>query len=55
MESSEETLAVDTVLAGASEPYRMATSPEFTFEWQQEETEAYELPESPVTSLSISA
>jgi HD-GYP domain-containing protein (c-di-GMP phosphodiesterase class II) len=32
--------AFEAVLAGASEAYRMASSPEFTFEWQQEEAEA---------------
>ena len=33
--------AFEAVLAMATEPYRMARSPEFTFEWQQEEAEAH--------------
>ncbi len=32
--------AFEAVLAMATEPYRMGRSPEFTFEWQQEEAEA---------------
>ena len=47
--------AFEAVLAGASEPYRMARSPEFSFEWQHEEAEAYEAPESSVATFSISA
>jgi HD-GYP domain-containing protein (c-di-GMP phosphodiesterase class II) len=46
--------AFEAVLAGSTEAYRVARSPEFTFEWQQEEAEAYES-SSPVASLSISA
>jgi hypothetical protein len=29
--------AFEAILAGASEAYRMAQTPEFTFEWQTEE------------------
>jgi putative nucleotidyltransferase with HDIG domain len=52
--------AFEAVLAMASEPYRMAHSPEFTFDWQQEEAEAamsatYEMSESTASPLSISA
>jgi putative nucleotidyltransferase with HDIG domain len=55
--------AFEAILAGASEPYRMATSPEFTFEWQQEEAERSEAADaevygssaSSVSSISISA
>jgi putative nucleotidyltransferase with HDIG domain len=43
--------AFEAVLAGASEPYRMARSEEFTFEWQQEEAEAYAFP-PPAVSVS---
>jgi putative nucleotidyltransferase with HDIG domain len=32
--------AFEAVLAMATEPYRMARSPEFTFEWQQQDAEA---------------
>ena len=35
--------AFEAILAGATEAYRTASSPEFTFEWQQEEAEAHEL------------
>ena len=34
--------AFEAVLAMATEPYRMAQSPEFSFEWQQDEAEARE-------------
>ncbi len=44
--------AFEAVLAGASEPYRVAASAEFTFEWQQDEAEAHEPVSLPV---SISA
>jgi putative nucleotidyltransferase with HDIG domain len=47
--------AFEAVLAMATEPYRMASSPEFTFEWQQDEAEAREeaaLYPSPDSSLS---
>ena len=44
--------AFEAVLAGADELYRTAKSPEFTFEWQQEEAESQELP---VSAMSISA
>jgi putative nucleotidyltransferase with HDIG domain len=52
--------AFEAVLAMAAEPYRMARSPEFTFEWQQEEAEsvgpqAYEPSDSSVSPFSISA
>ncbi|HUY71006.1 MAG TPA: HD-GYP domain-containing protein [Gaiellaceae bacterium] len=47
--------AFEAVLAGASEPYRMARSPEFSFEWQHEEAEAYQSDESSVAAFSISA
>ena len=35
--------AFEAVLAMATEPYRMARSQEFTFEWQHEEAEAREV------------
>jgi putative nucleotidyltransferase with HDIG domain len=50
--------AFEAVLAMATEPYRMARSPEFTFEWQQEEvadSTVYETSESTASALSISA
>ena len=47
----------------ANEPYRMAKSEQFTFEWQQAEVEAEQADEttsygaaaSPVSAISISA
>jgi putative nucleotidyltransferase with HDIG domain len=50
--------AFEAVLAMSTEPYRMARSPEFTFEWQQNEAESgegYELEAPAVSSFSISA
>ena len=47
--------AFEAVLAGASEPYRMARSAEFFFEWQHEEAETYQSDESSLPSFSISA
>jgi HD-GYP domain-containing protein (c-di-GMP phosphodiesterase class II) len=47
--------AFEAVLAGASEPYRMARSPEFSFEWQHGEAESYQSDETSVASFSISA
>jgi putative nucleotidyltransferase with HDIG domain len=50
--------AFEAVLAGASEPYRMAQSPEFSFEWQQDEAEHYDSANpdtSPLPAFSISA
>ena len=55
--------AFEAVLAMATEPYRMARSPEFTFDWQQDETDSYSQsvpdsldPTGPVVSpVSISA
>ena len=47
--------AFEAVLAGATEPYRMARSPEFSFEWQQEEAESYDPAEPSVASFSLSA
>jgi putative nucleotidyltransferase with HDIG domain len=48
--------AFEAVLAMATEPYRMARSPEFTFEWQQEVAEAREEQEHYVpTDSSLSA
>jgi HD-GYP domain-containing protein (c-di-GMP phosphodiesterase class II) len=47
--------AFEAVLAMAPEPYRMARSPEFTFEWQQADTEPSGLQESSVSAFSISA
>ena len=48
--------AFEAVLAGATEAYRMARSEEFSFEWQQEEAEAYEAsvdsPPAPVVAIS---
>jgi HD-GYP domain-containing protein (c-di-GMP phosphodiesterase class II) len=52
--------AFEAVLAMATEPYRMARSPEFTFEWQKNEAKAhgavpdYALAESP-SAFTISA
>jgi putative nucleotidyltransferase with HDIG domain len=53
--------AFEAVLAMATEPYRMARSPEFTFEWQQDEAESrettatYASGESSVSAITISA
>jgi putative nucleotidyltransferase with HDIG domain len=53
--------AFEAVLAMATEPYRMARSPEFTFEWQQEEAEAtsealrYAGEDSSLSAFTISA
>src|ERR1700757_1002829 len=53
--------AFEAVLAMATEPYRMARSPEFTFEWQQEEAEAaleslrYDGEDSSLSAFTISA
>jgi putative nucleotidyltransferase with HDIG domain len=53
--------AFEAVLAMATEPYRMAQSPEFTFEWQQEEAESretssnYASPEASLSAFTISA
>jgi putative nucleotidyltransferase with HDIG domain len=53
--------AFEAVLAMATEPYRMARSPEFTFEWQQEEAESreaaasYDSGESSLSAITISA
>jgi HD-GYP domain-containing protein (c-di-GMP phosphodiesterase class II) len=52
--------AFEAVLAMATEHYRTATTPEFTFEWQQQKAEAngsfdYSSNEGPVSPISISA
>jgi HD-GYP domain-containing protein (c-di-GMP phosphodiesterase class II) len=50
--------AFETVLAMATEPYRTATSPEFSFDWQQGEAESlepYEASQTSVSAFSISA
>jgi len=51
--------AFEAVLAMSAEPYRMAKSPEFTFEWQQAEAESAEASAqnyaSDISSISISA
>jgi HD-GYP domain-containing protein (c-di-GMP phosphodiesterase class II) len=49
--------AFEAVLAMATEPYRMARSEEFTFEWQQQQVELddYESEDSSVSAFSISA
>jgi putative nucleotidyltransferase with HDIG domain len=48
--------AFEAVLAMGTEPYRTATSPEFTFEWQLDETvEPPEDYDSSVSAFSISA
>jgi HD-GYP domain-containing protein (c-di-GMP phosphodiesterase class II) len=36
--------AFEAVLASATEAYRIAASPEFTFEWQQDEVQSYPSP-----------
>ncbi len=43
--------AFEAVLAGAGEPYRMATSDEFTFEWQHAEVDDHDFSE-PAVSIS---
>jgi putative nucleotidyltransferase with HDIG domain len=51
--------AFEAVLAMATEPYRMARSSEFTFEWQQQDAEsvdrAVHAPGGSVAAISISA
>lgn len=53
--------AFEAVLAMATEPYRMARSPEFSFEWQQQESDGYssaadyESKPSSISPVSISA
>jgi HD-GYP domain-containing protein (c-di-GMP phosphodiesterase class II) len=47
--------AFEAVLAGASEPYRMALSPEFTFEWQREAVAYEDEATSSISAFSISA
>jgi HD-GYP domain-containing protein (c-di-GMP phosphodiesterase class II) len=53
--------AFEAVLAMATEPYRMARSPEFTFEWQQAEAETpqtsspYASAEPSLSAFTISA
>src|ERR1700757_2138094 len=53
--------AFEAVLAMATEPYRMAQSPEFDFDWQQDEAEgrprdvAYESGDSTLSAFTISA
>jgi putative nucleotidyltransferase with HDIG domain len=53
--------AFEAVLAMATEPYRMARSPEFTFEWQQAEAEtpeassSYASAEPSLSAFTISA
>lgn len=53
--------AFEAVLAMATEPYRMARSPEFTFEWQQNDADErpaapdYSFAESSLSALTISA
>ena len=49
--------AFEAVLAGAPEPYRMGRSEEFSFEWQQDEAEAYKasVEAEPAAVVSISA
>ncbi len=49
--------AFEAVLAMATEPYRTATSPEFDFEWQrdQSDTEVDEPSDSSMSAFSISA
>jgi putative nucleotidyltransferase with HDIG domain len=50
--------AFEAVLAMATEPYRMAQSPEFTFEWQQQDAETVDVAlhaGGSVSAISISA
>ena len=49
--------AFEAVLAMATEPYRTATSPEFTFEWQRDQSDmkSDEPSDSSMSAFSISA
>src|SRR5215831_11554528 len=52
--------AFEAVLAMATEPYRMARSPEFSFDWQQEvaqppDEQAYPSADSSLSAITISA